>query len=141
MTLWNGRWIDMTWVRWPYRLQCVKIVHLTDSDSLANHLAICVLRRRRCSIPKSVLRPPDGYLEPISSTHVDILYEVCPPIRRRYLIMIHWRFRFSNTCTPSICTTSARLIGPFKHCSAIQIRALRGTSPSKTIQPFQNVRQ
>jgi hypothetical protein len=47
--------------------------------------------------------------------------------------MIQWRFRFLNTCTPSIYTTSARLIVLSEHCSAIQIRALRGTSPLKII--------
>ena len=131
----------MTRVRWPYRLQCVRIVQLTDSDSIANHLAICVLRRWRRSIPKGVFWPANGYLEPISSMNVDILYEVCPPIRPRHLLMIRWRFRFLNSCTPSISTTSAKPIGLSKHCLAIQIRALRGTSPLKTIQPFQNVHQ
>ena len=121
------------------RLQFSWIVHLTDSDSLANHLAIYILHQWRHSIPKGVLWPPDGYLEPITSMHVNILYEVCPPLWLWYLLMVQWWFRFLNTCTSSIYTTSARLIGLFKHCPAIQIRALHGTLPLKTIQPFRNI--
>ena len=37
------------------RLQFAQIVHLTDSDSLANHLAIYILHQWRRSIPKGVL--------------------------------------------------------------------------------------
>jgi len=62
------------------RLQFVQIVYLTDSDSLANHWAIYVLCQWRVSILKGVPQPPNGYLEPITSMHVNILYEVCPPL-------------------------------------------------------------
>lgn len=52
------------------------VVRAVDRHETTNHLAIYVLRRWRRSIPKGAFRPPDGYLEPISSMHVDILYEI-----------------------------------------------------------------